>query len=358
MIVGICGYGNSGASAVIDFLKQYDEIKVYDFILLHSEFQIIHEVDGINDLKYHLTKSCDRIACNTAIKRFKRLLERGKWGSGMRAILGDKYNQWCKSFLDDIVISTWKGKCSSFDADDIRNDSKHRRIKSIERKIDKFISKINKKWNYPPKQVKYFAILSEKEFDSITKKHLSILFDYLNVDNNKINIFDQLFSCTNASLGMEFIDGVKTIIVVRDPRDIYVTTILHQDYSRFMPNSDVKEYVKYYRALNSFIETSDNTLVVQYEDMIYKYEKTCRKIMDFLGLDSSPKREFELYNPLISEKYTNRVTLYEKVFNDISYIEKELPNFLYDFKSSINPKYDPILVERAKSISYRGFNVK
>lgn len=358
MIVGICGYGNSGASAVIDFLKQYDEVKVYDFILLHSEFQIIHEVDGINDLKYHLTKSCDRIACNTAIKRFKRLLERGKWGNGMRSILGEKYDKWCKSFLGDIVISSWKGKCSSFDAEDIRNDSKFGRIKYFERKIDKFVIKLNRKWNYPPKQVKYFSLFTERDFDDIVKKHLNNLFSLLSVDNSKINIFDQLFSCAKASLGSEFIDGVKTIVVVRDPRDIYVTTILHQDYSRFMPNSDVKEYIKYYRALNSFIETSDNTLIIQYEDMIYKYEKTCRKILDFLGLNNRPQREFELYNPLVSVKYTNRVALYEQVINDISVIEKELPEFLYDFKSSKNPKNDPILVERAKSVSYTGWNVK
>ena len=125
-----------------------------------------------------------------------------------------------------------------------------------------------------------------------------------------------------------------------------------------MPNSDVKEYIKYYRALNSFIETSDNTLIIQYEDMIYKYEKTCRKILDFLGLNNRPQREFELYNPLVSVKYTNRVALYEQVINDISVIEKELPEFLYDFKSSKNPKNDPILVERAKSVSYTGWNVK
>lgn len=358
MIVGICGYGNSGASAVIDFLKQYDEVQVYDFILLHSEFQIIHEVDGINDLKYHLTQSCDRIACNTAIKRFKRLLERGKWGSGMRVVLGDKYDQWCKSFLDEVIISSWKGKCSSFDAEDIRNGSRRGKVKYLEQKIDKFVNTINSKWNYPPKQNKFFSIFTEKDFDEIVKKHLMILFSLLNVDNSRINIFDQLFSCTKASLGMEFIDGVKTIIVVRDPRDIYVTTLLHRDYSRFMPNYDVEEFIKYYRTLNSFIETSGNTLIIQYEDIIYKYVETCRIVMDFLGLDTWPKREFELFNPLVSVKYTNRVSLYEKVPDDISIIEKKLPEYLYDFKSSHNPKEDPYMIERAKNASYKGWNVK
>lgn len=358
MIVGICGYGNSGASAVIDYLKQYDEVKVYDFILLHSEFQIIHEVDGINDLKYHLTKSCDRIACNTAIKRFKRLLEFGKWGIGMRATIGEKYDQWCKSFLSEIIVSSWKGKNSSFDADDIRNDSKYLRIRYIERKVDKIINNINSKWNYPPKQIKFFSILSEADFDVIVKKYLAILFSYLKIDNNKINVIDQLFSSTKASLGMEFIDGAKNIVVVRDPRDVYVTSQLHREDSRFMPNYDVQEFIKYYRVLNSSIERSANTLIIQYEDMIYRYDATSRIITGFLGLQTNPKREFELFSPLISVKYTNRVSLYEKVAEDISIIEKELSEYLYNFESLQSPIEDINLKSRTKNVMYKGWNIK
>lgn len=358
MIVSISGYGNSGASAVIDYLKGYDEIQVYDFILLHSEFQIIHEVDGINDLKYYLTKSCDRVACNTAIKRFKRLLEHGKWGRGMRLILGDKYDQWCHSFLDDIIVASWKGKNSAFDADDVRNDSSNKLGRYVERKIDTFVNRINSKWNYPPKQARFFSILSESDFDIIAKNHIKVLFSYLHIDNDKINVIDQLFSITRSSLGMEFVDGVKTIIVVRDPRDIYVTSILHREYSRFMPNSDVVEFIKYYRAINSFIDKSDDILIIQYEDMIYKYDETSRIIRDFLGISSSPEHEFELFNPLISVKYTHRVELYEKVINDVAIIEKELPEFLYNFESVSSPKEDFNLINRAQNISYKGWNVK
>lgn len=358
MIVGICGYGNSGSSAVVDYLKQYDEIKVYDSALLHSEFQIIHEADGINDLKYHLTKSCDRIACNAAIKRFDRLLKHGKWGNGMRAILGDKYDLWSRNFLDNIVVSSWIGRNSSFDPVDIRNDSKFDKIRLIERRIDNIINRINHRWNYPPKQIKYFSILSEADFDIIVKKQINTLFSYLKIDNSKINIIDQLFSCTKSSLGMEFVDGVKTIKVVRDPRDIYVTSILHPEYSRFMPNSDVNEFINYYRAINSFIDKSDDILTIQYEDMIYKYDETSRIIRNFLRISKSPEREFELYNPLISVKYTHRVELYEKVINDVAVIEKELPEFLYDFNSVHNPKENINLINRTQNISYKGWNVK
>lgn len=356
MIVGICGYGNSGSSAVIDYLKEFDEIQVYDYVLLHTEFQIIHEVDGINDLKYYLTKSCDRIACNAAIKRFKRLLENGKWGGAMRMTLGNKYNQWCKDFLDDIIVSRWKGKNSQFDPADIRNDSKNVKFKSVENIIDKIVNRINGKWNYPPMQDKYFSIFSEEDFDSIVKKHICKLFSCLEIDNSKINIIDQLFSSTKSSLGMEFIDGSKNIIVIRDPRDIYATAHRYQVDSRFMPNSNVNEFVKYYRTLNRFIETSNsnNILVIQYEDMIYKYDETCNVIKNFLGLKNNPKREFELFNPLISFNYTNRITLYKNIMEDISIIEKELPEFLYDFKSCSNPHDNINLLNRAKTISYFG----
>ena len=58
MIVSTCGYGSTGASAVLDYLRGYDNVNLLDSL----EFQLVHEADGVSDLKYHLTQSRERIS--------------------------------------------------------------------------------------------------------------------------------------------------------------------------------------------------------------------------------------------------------------------------------------------------------
>ena len=111
MIFGICGYGNSGASAVVDYIRGYKGVKLFN----RFEFQLLHEVDGINDLKYYLTENRERIACNTAIHRFIKKQEKGSFAAGMRSLIGEQYDEWWHSYLNSLIQATWLGEDSLFD---------------------------------------------------------------------------------------------------------------------------------------------------------------------------------------------------------------------------------------------------
>ena len=65
-IISVSGFGYSGSGAVIDYLKGYSNISVFDAV----EFQLLHEADGLLDLRYFLSESRERISCNAAINRF------------------------------------------------------------------------------------------------------------------------------------------------------------------------------------------------------------------------------------------------------------------------------------------------
>lgn len=357
MILGISGYGSSGSTAVTDYLKGYSNINVFDNHLIHAEFQILHEADGINDLKYHLTKSQERVACNAAIQRFRRLLKDGVWGRGMLSYLGSSnYNGWCDKLLEKIIQVSWNGFNSYYDPSDILNSSDKHWVQKCERKIDKLLKMINKKWSYPPAKIRCFSFFTAEEFDRIIAGSFVELFELLNIDESRINIFDMLYSAINPTMGMEFFKDAKCIIVDRDPRDLYSLAKFNNVKARFMPNNNVNSFVEYYKKIRQFRILNENVLVIQYEDMIYKYYDTIKKINDFLNIPRTPDNEFEFFDPLVSVKYTNLKTLYEQIPTDIAIIEQELSDFLYDFVNSLPPSNDLKLLERDSKTTYKGLN--
>ena len=366
MIVGITGFGCSGSSAVVDYLKGFSSVYFFDNSIDPLEFQIIHEADGINDLKFHLTKSHERVGCNAAIQRFNKLLEKGAWGHRMKVLLGDKYEKWCQDYIDELVQIKWEASTDSWaDPPDIcRVHFKEKETNPYvvwAKKIEKRINRIRKRlFNYKTEERiiidRYFSMLTEQEFDLITTKYLEELFCMLGLRPENINLLDMPTSCTNPLLGLEFIKDSKCIVVDRDPRDLWVTAIRIREFSRFMPNDDVRKFVVYYKKMHELMELSDDVLLLKYEDMIYKYYESTERIKEFVGLSGTPDREFKFFNPLVSAKYTNRRQFYEEVQDDIRLIEMELRDYLYDFTNVMSPYENVQLVMDIGDIVYDGTN--
>lgn len=339
MIISTCGFGNTGASAVLDFLRGYSDVQIID----DFEYQLIHEVDGINDLKYHLTQSKERIACNAAIKRFIRLNDHSvarrlkKRGIDIKAI-NDRY-------LDQLITVSWKG-CSNFDPDDVSN-LRHTPIRlKLQRGVHYILRHINSSWHYPPHQTRYFSMMSEKRFDEITRDYLKEIFHAIGYDVDDMIITDMLFSATNPGQGMEFFSDARAIIVYRDPIDLFIRATTHQATNAYYPCSDVEQFVRYYSALMDNTSLNGKVLCVQYEDLIYKYYPTTQRIMDFLGLDNRPQNEFKYFDPDVSVKYTNTTGKYDNK-SEIGYIEKHLSEYVYHFEKYV-PVKEQLKIEKGE----------
>ncbi len=69
MIIGITGYGYSGASAYIDVLKEFDGIQS---LKKNNEFPIFQQTDGIFDLQHALVEEPRRLNISSMIVRFRR----------------------------------------------------------------------------------------------------------------------------------------------------------------------------------------------------------------------------------------------------------------------------------------------
>ena len=99
---------------------------------------------------------------------------------------------------------------------------------------------------------------------------------------------------------------------------------------------DVKEYVEWFRITRRYSNPADEdksrVLRIQFEDLIYNYEETSARVIDFVGIDplhhTAPRSCFD---PAKSIKNTNVAKRYPGCENDIKYIESELKEYLYDF---------------------------
>jgi hypothetical protein len=86
-----------------------------------------------------------------------------------------------------------------------------------------------------------------------------------------------------------------------------------------------------------YLEKSSEILNIQFEDMIYEYDKTIKKIMNFLDLKNHSRPQ-SIFNPIFSMSNTYLIDLYPDYAEDIKYIENELPEYLYPFENYHNEK--------------------
>ena len=300
----------------------------------------------------------ERVGCNSAIKRFYKFCKYGAFGKKMRNLIGKDYDYLYNEYVDKIAKVSWEGAFSDYDSIDISCDIKNPFLWRVKKRVEFEITKRYPSLLIQRNSKRFFSFISEDEFDEITKNFLRNLFVLLKIDINNLTAIDMLFSATNPTLGMEFFDDAKAIIINRDPRDIYVSSKLHKEDSRFMPNDDVYKFIEYYKMINELLNQNiDNIIKIQYEDLIYKYDYTTNKIKGFMNIKSKPVNEFEYFNPCYSVRYTNRKKLYNIYSKDIMVIENVLNDFLYDFDSAVSPINDPSIRERCGSVNYKGLNM-
>lgn len=332
MIISTSGFGNTGASAVLDFLRGYDSLqRISDF-----EFQLFHMADGINDLKYFLTVSRERVASNSALKRFERAALHGKAGQQLTAFCGEKYRQLTRAYIDELIQVSWMG-FSRYDPADVTNRAQEGFRQWAQTHINAYLRKISHKYHYPKHQRRYLSVMPEEKFDGITRRYFEGVLSAAGVDPKKDLLTDMLFSAMNPAQGTEFVKDPKIILVFRDPRDLYIRGTEHQSTNGHMPVTNVNEFVVYYRTLMENRIPYEDALVVQYEDLIYDYYKATERIMDHLGFKERPENEFKYFDPDVSVKYTKAWATYPGHDRELETIQKELPEYLYDY-----PEYTPV----------------
>lgn len=338
MIIGVTGYGATGASAYIDLIKEYYAVQSFDAAV---EFQVIQETDGISDLKYHLVLNGHRLRSNAAICRFEKNLKNPricnlvKYSNGL-------YKKLAIEYIHNLTQLSWNGR-SSFDPIDFRPKIDRLKTRKLVRVINGILSRLNDNWGVPPLQKRYLSFLTEKEFCNCTREFLNKFFRACGFDMNKPILVEQIFNTRNPLEGTEYFEDFRSLVVERDPRDVFIlTNYVLRRHCGFMPHDgDVNKFVRYYKLAHGNRIDHPNVKYVQYEDLIFDYENVCNTIGNWLGLAHEfPKKYFK---PEHSYSNTQIYLSHPECSEQIKYIEENLAEYLYPFeqvKSSLT--FEPI----------------
>ena len=326
MLIGVCGLGNTGSFAVIDLLREYSELEYSP--LLH-EFSFCYCPDGIADLEYHLVKAPARFqSSDLAFYRFQKVLK----DFFNPQIYKDKklYAQivgMCENYLQSITQVSWQGTWGAR----IRDYSAFKKL--VYKVLFKTRSIFGEKFflDFTNEEMRYSN--NPENFLEITKEFIDSLLRTIVEDypDKKGLIIDQMLPGDNPEPFIRYYKDPYAIVVDRDPRDLYILSKyeIHSD-STWIPTDDVESFIAYYRNMRKKNYNNQQILRIQYEDLIYEYERTIKVLEDFLGVSDhkNPKRFFV---PEVSINNTQLFIKHKECAEDVKKIETELKDWLYDY---------------------------
>ncbi|MDO4935198.1 MAG: hypothetical protein Q4E42_00880 [Phascolarctobacterium sp.] len=330
MIIAVTGYGSTGASAYVDVLREFVGINH-----INEEFPILHYGDGLLNLRQAIGYG-NRLQIQTALLRFKNNIG-SKRDTGLNKLTQNKYLELTEKYFNAIANVQWRGSCVD-DPVDLLPWYKKEKYK-LSREIYKLILPLlgkNKKTAFL--QQRYFSTLPLQKFDALTKEYLQNIFMVMGFQQSETVLLEQVFNPCQPLAGMEFFENdVLSLVVDRDPRDVYLlTNVIFPELNKYMPcDKNVKNFVTYYEAVHKDKVNDSRVKYVQYEDLIYNYDTTVQKICGWLP-SFSHLNKGKYFKPEYSYNNTQLWKKYPQYSEDIQYIEKELPEMLYDFDGKEN----------------------
>lgn len=326
MLVSVSGYNYSGSSAVIDLLAEYSETNC-----VKPEIAFAYLPDGLLDLEYNMNHTATYFNGDVAIQRFWNQCKKCEIPRNKKK----EFLDISRKYIDELVEESWHGG-SYFDS--TRMSGLKYYVWFIKKSISSVIYHFTKKvtnWN---QREMYLAYCCEN-FEEITKKYLNSVAGLFSVDE-KIGVFNQFFSAYRPELSMKFAEDAKTIVVDRDPRDIYILGKVRHETACF-PSQDVQKFIVWYKRCwdNCVKEQSDRVLHIQFEDLVFKYDETVKQIETFLGVKNhiSPQSSFK---PNVSINNTQLVLRFPELAEEVKLIERELKEYLYEFPKDYQPTGD------------------
>ena len=160
------------------------------------------------------------------------------------------------------------------------------------------------------------------------------LMQAANPEGKPMLMVDQLLPSSEIYRFMPYFDDICTVVVERDPRYVYILEKLVWKGS-VIPTDDVHTFCKWYRYTRIHRKTEKydpkRVMLIQFEDLVYRYEETTEKIRDWLGLmDADHVEKRQRFDPVKSMKNT-RLWLKYDIGKDMDVIETELKEYLFDY---------------------------
>lgn len=339
--VAVTGYYCTGSSALIDLLKEYDNVEIASPVNGDYEHMVFYSPGALYDLASILLgeNSCpytSDMAMNRFIDAAKRLNENDfGWYGSYQKYYGNKYMEAVNEFVND--ISYKKERQSAAHTEKICF-SIGKAIFQIGTKIiyKRPITVLGRKYVFDDKP-SYFSVPTKEEFSKASKKYTTSYIEMCS-KQAEINVFDHLiWPQQSFTLDTYMPDDLKVIVLQRDPRDVY---LLNKYYWHKPPISTANPY--YPTNTADFIEEwkrtiildtdSERVLFINFEDMIYDYDATVKKIEIFLNIEQKHHiRQYSEFEPERSIENTQVFQLSDVWKKEVCCFDEQLKEYLYRF---------------------------
>ncbi len=331
-LISCASYYGSGSSAIIDLIGEYKHVKS----LTNYEFRFIQDIDGLMDLEYHLVQNPNRHNSGHALKRFWNL---SKFNAGNNfdkrysRFLGKSYLDLTKDYVDALTDYKYNGY---WFMDLYEKGVIYYYVKSI---IGKIMCRLHLPYKKMPNEITYCSHPTENRFLELTRKYIQSIIEAANPEDYDYLLMDQLTPSSNINKCLRYFDeSIRTIVVDRDPRDIFV--VAKTVWKSGIVPSNVEYFCKWYTFTHGCAKGQEvdrtKVLHIHFEDLIYKYDETVSVIESFIDISPADhENQFKGMNPRRSFYNTNMFASY-KHQEDIRYIERYLSEYLYDFEAVKN----------------------
>lgn len=327
-VVTCISFHGTGSGAVDDFLKEFDNCPSAPSDV---ECRFLQDPDGVSDLEYNLIENPHRLNSGYALKRYLKFAKESEWTYSR--IFGKKWMEYSQDYVNSLISDRYKGY---WHGDLKLLNSIEKLIYYSRRGINKFMPAKFKKpcnYNYYPNKEFWHSYITREKFIAETQKYCDRLCQLLNPMGHELVVLDQLIATSNMKRYISYVKDLRVIVVDRDPRDLYINCV--KVGGHVLPK-EPQVFVKVYRDQRKMVgEISDEmpVLRVNFEDMIYKYDETTKKIMEFIGeSEKHHVNKKQRFRPDVSIKNTRMWESYPEYKEAVMYITKELAEFLYNYE--------------------------
>ncbi len=331
-IITCASYFGTGSSAVTDLFSEFDNCSfVGDY-----EFRFLHDPDGVRDLEYHLIDNNNRHNTSNAIKRFLRytkFLGANPFRKVYRRYMGDEFYKYTLEYVDrltELKTEAW------WHYDRMEKGGVFDYIDSAICRMGTFLCKKNNITLLKPLHEKaYFSAIGREDFYRYTREYTEKVIGSMNRRHTDFIMVDQLVPPSNLERYLNYFYDIKVVVVDRDPRDVFLLD--HVEWkSRVIPSKTAEEFCKWYEITRRHRKSErydpERVYFLQFEDLIYRYEETVEKLIEFVGIPGKNHVARGKYlDPALSVKNTNLKQKYPECREKVEYIEEKLGGYLYQF---------------------------
>ena len=302
LFVNVTGGGITGASAVSDWLSDYDDC----FSLGNYESNLLKAEGGLRDLQCSLlNENGDYILKSAAISRFlnfteytenslrSKLQDAGEDVDRFKRCFKEAYNDFIKKITyQKVQLNKTPLECVPYNIGDKCKISSFALKKKSVKKIIKLAEYVNKgklRLEYDefyPFELFLAKDLSEEDFLRCASQFVS---DFFGAISDKKTIVATHFIWVNSEPIFEckMFTKVKHIFVKRDLRDKFISCLKHQ----WITEDRVDEFILHHKSLTVPVWMIDNedVMVLNFEDFVLNHEVISEKILDFLGISANSR---------------------------------------------------------------------